>query len=206
MSLYDKYFLAPFINCACGTKPIMYQRRKVVPLCSGRVLEVGMGSALNLALYDSSRVEFVWGLEPSAAMREKARANLAKSPIEVKLIDLPGEQIPLEDNSVDTVLLTYTLCTIPDWHGALRQMRRVLKPGGRLIFTEHGRAPDAGVRKWQDRINPLWKTFAGGCNLNRPIPQLIEESGFALEQLDRMYLPSTPRLFGYNYWGVARIA
>lgn len=206
MSLYEKMFLAPFINCACGTKPIMYQRKKVVPLCAGRVLEVGMGSALNLALYDQSRVEFVWGLEPSAAMRAKARANLAKSPIEVKLIDLPGERIPLDDNSVDTVLLTYTLCTIPDWHGALRQMRRVLKPGGKLVFTEHGRAPDAGVRKWQDRINPVWKKFAGGCNLNRPIPELIEESGFAMEQLDKMYLPSTPRLFGYNYWGVARIA
>ncbi|MFZ2208887.1 MAG: class I SAM-dependent methyltransferase [Porticoccaceae bacterium] len=206
MSLYEKMFLAPFINCACGTKPIMYQRKKVVPLCTGRVLEVGMGSALNLALYDQSKVEFVWGLEPSAAMRAKARANLEKSPIEVKLIGLPGEQIPLDDNSVDTVLLTYTLCTIPDWHGALRQMRRVLKPGGKLVFTEHGRAPDAGVRKWQDRINPLWRKFAGGCNLNRPIPELLQESGFALEQLDKMYLPSTPRLFGYNYWGVARIA
>lgn len=206
MGLYDKYFLAPFINCACGTKPIQYQRRKVVPLCEGKVLEVGMGSALNLAFYDPEKVEFIWGLEPSAAMREKARANLERSPIEVKLIDLPGEEIPLEDNSVDTVLLTYTLCTIPDWHAALRQMRRVLKPGGRLIFTEHGRAPDPGVRKWQERINPLWKKFAGGCNLNRPIPHLIEESGFAVEQLDQRYLPSTPRLFGYNYWGRARIA
>jgi len=206
MSLYDKYFLAPFINCACGTKPIRYQRRKVVPLCEGRVLEVGMGSALNLPFYDPAKVEFVWGLEPSAAMRDKARANLEKSPVEVKLIDLPGEEIPLEDNSVDTVLLTYTLCTIPDWHTALRQMRRVLKPGGRLIFTEHGCAPDTGVRKWQERINPLWKKLAGGCNLNRPIPELIEESGFVVDQLERMYLPSTPRLFGYNYWGVARIA
>ncbi|MFZ5655272.1 MAG: class I SAM-dependent methyltransferase [Pseudomonadota bacterium] len=206
MSLYEKVFLAPFINFACATKPILYQRRKVVPLCEGRVLEVGMGSALNLPYYDPARVEFVWGLEPSAAMRDKARANLEKSPVEVKLIDLPGEEIPLEDNSVDTVLLTYTLCTIPDWHAALRQMRRVLKPGGRLIFTEHGRAPDAGVRKWQERINPLWKKFAGGCHLNRPIPQLIEESGFTVERLEQMYLPSTPRLFGYNYWGVARIA
>ena len=206
MGLYDKYFLAPFINCACGTKPIRYQRRKVVPLCEGRVLEVGMGSALNLPFYDPAKVELVWGLEPSAAMRDKARANLEKSPIEVKLIDLPGEEIPLEDNSVDTVLLTYTLCTIPDWHAALRQMRRVLKPGGRLVFTEHGRAPDPGVSRWQERINPLWKKFAGGCNLNRPIPHLIEESGFAVEQLEHQYLPSTPRLFGYNYWGRARIA
>ncbi len=205
MSFYEQFFLAPFLNFACATKPIMYQRRKVVPLCTGRVLEVGMGSALNLPFYDPAKVEFIWGLEPSAAMREKARRNLARAPVEIKLIDLPGEEIPLEDNSVDTVLLTYTLCTIPDWHKALRQMRRVLKPGGQLIFTEHGRAPDPRVRQWQERINPLWKKLAGGCNLNRPIPELIEESGFTVEKLDRMYLPSTPRLLGYNYWGVARI-
>lgn len=205
MGLYDKYFLAPFINCACGTKPILYQRKKVVPLCTGRVLEVGMGSALNLPYYDRDRVEFIWGLEPSEAMREKARPNIEKSGLEVKLIDLPGEQIPLEDNSVDSILLTYTLCTIPDWLTALQQMRRVLKPGGRLVFTEHGEAPDEGVLKWQNRINPVWRKFAGGCNLNRKIPRLLTDSGFSVDQLDAMYLPSTPKLFGYNYWGVAGI-
>ncbi len=124
----------------------------------------------------------------------------------MKLIGLPGEEIPLADDSVDTVLLTYALCTIPDWHSALCQMRRVLKPGGKLVFTEHGRAPDAGVRKWQDRINPLWKKLAGGCNLNRQIPELLQDAGFGIENMEQMYLPSTPRLFGYNYWGVARIA
>ena len=206
MGLYDKYFLAPFINCACGTKPILYQRKKVVPLCTGRVLEVGMGSALNLPYYDRDNVEFIWGLEPSEAMREKARPNIEKSGLEVKLIDLPGEQIPLEDNSVDSILLTYTLCTIPDWLTALQQMRRVLKPGGRLVFTEHGEAPDEGVLKWQNRINPVWRKFAGGCNLNRKIPRLLTDSGFSVDQLDAMYLPSTPKLFGYNYWGVAGIA
>ncbi len=206
MGLYDKYFLAPFINCACGTKPILYQRKKVVPLCTGRVLEVGMGSALNLPYYDRDRVEFIWGLEPSEVMREKARPNIEKSGLEVKLIDLPGEQIPLEDNSVDSILLTYTLCTIPDWLTALQQMRRVLKPGGRLVFTEHGEAPDEGVLKWQNRINPVWRKFAGGCNLNRKIPRLLTDSGFSVDQLDAMYLPSTPKLFGYNYWGVAGIA
>lgn len=206
MGLYDKYFLAPFINCACGTRPIQYQRKKVVPLCEGRVLEVGMGSALNLPYYDREKVEFIWGLEPSEAMREKSRPNIESSGLEVKLIDLPGEQIPLEDNSVDSILLTYTLCTIPDWPTALQQMRRVLKPGGRLVFTEHGEAPDEGVLKWQNRMNPLWKKLAGGCNLNRKIPQLLTDSGFAIDELDAMYLPSTPRLFGYNYWGVAGIA
>lgn len=206
MGLYDKYFLAPFINCACGTRPILYQRKKVVPLCEGRVLEVGMGSALNLPYYDREKVEFIWGLEPSEAMREKSRPNIESSGLEVKLIDLPGEQIPLEDKSVDSILLTYTLCTIPDWPTALQQMRRVLKPGGRLVFTEHGEAPDEGVLKWQNRMNPLWKKLAGGCNLNRKIPQLLTDSGFAIDELDAMYLPSTPRLFGYNYWGVAGIA
>jgi ubiquinone/menaquinone biosynthesis C-methylase UbiE len=206
MGLYDKYFLAPFINCACGTKPILYQRKKVVPQCEGRVLEVGMGSALNLPYYDRDKVEFIWGLEPSEAMRDKAAPNIEKSGLDVKLIDLPGEEIPLEDNSVDTVLLTYTLCTIPDWHTALEQMRRVLKPGGKLIFTEHGEAPDAGVLKWQNRINPIWRKFAGGCNLHRPIPKLLTETGFDLKELDAMYLPSTPKLFAYNYWGVAEIS
>jgi ubiquinone/menaquinone biosynthesis C-methylase UbiE len=206
MGLYDKYFLAPFINCACGTKPILYQRKKVVPQCEGRVLEVGMGSALNLPYYDRDKVEFIWGLEPSEAMRDKAASNIEKSGLDVKLIDLPGEEIPLEDNSVDTVLLTYTLCTIPDWHTALEQMRRVLKPGGKLIFTEHGEAPDAGVLKWQNRINPIWRKFAGGCNLHRPIPKLLTETGFDLKELDAMYLPSTPKLFAYNYWGVAEIS
>lgn len=203
MGLYDKYFLAPFINCACGTKPILYQRKKVVPLCEGRVLEVGMGSALNLPYYDRDKVEFIWGLEPSEAMREKSRPNIESSGLEVKLIDLPGEEIPLEDDSVDSILLTYTLCTIPDWSTALQQMRRVLKPGGRLIFTEHGEAPDEGVLKWQNRINPLWKKLAGGCNLNRKIPRLLTDSGFAIDEMDAMYLPSTPKLFAYNYWGVA---
>lgn len=206
MSLYEKIFLAPFINFACGTRPITYQRKKVVPQCEGRVLEVGMGSALNLPFYDRDKVEFIWGLEPSQAMRDKAAANIEKSGLEVKLIDLPGEEIPLDDNSVDTVLLTYTLCTIPDWRAALHQMHRVLKPGGKLIFTEHGEAPDAGVLKWQNRINPLWKKFAGGCNLNRPIPKLLTETGFVVDGLEAMYLPSTPRLFGYNYWGMAKLA
>ena len=206
MGLYDKYFLAPFINCACGTKPILYQRKKVVPQCEGRVLEVGMGSALNLPYYNRDKVEFIWGLEPSEAMRDRALPNIEKSGLEVKLIDLPGEEIPLDDNSVDTVLLTYTLCTIPDWESALEQMRRVLKPGGKLIFTEHGEAPDAGVLKWQNRINPIWKKFAGGCNLNRPIPKLLSSTGFEVKDVEAMYLPSTPKLFAYNYWGVAEIA
>jgi len=203
MNLYDEYCLPHFIHCACGLKVIQSQREKVVPVAEGRVLEVGMGSALNIPFYDPDKIDFVWGLEPSQAMRKKARKNLGRAPFEVRLLDLPGEEIPLDDNSVDTVLLTYTLCTIPDWRNALQQMRRVLKPGGKLIFCEHGVAPDARVRKWQDRVNPLWKKVAGGCHLNRPIPDYIEAGGFTIQTLDTGDLPG-PKFAGFNYWGIAR--
>jgi len=202
MGFYADRVLPHVIHLTCGTKPISMQRAKVVPQAEGRVLEVGMGSGLNLAFYDPERVEMVWGLEPSPGMRRKAQENLARAPFEVRWLDLPGEQIPLEDRSADTVLLTYTLCTIPDVAAALFQMRRVLKPGGRLIFCEHGAAPDESVRRWQDRINPLWRRLAGGCNVNRPIPRCIEEGGFEIRQIETMYLPG-PRLATFNYWGWA---
>ena len=161
MGIYDRYILPHAINCACGIGPIKKQRQKVVPLCTGRVLEIGMGSGLNLPYYDHSKVDFIWGLEPSEGMRVSAQKNLATSELEVKWLDLPGEKIPLEDNSVDTVLLTYTLCTIPDAQAALQQIRRVLKPSGSLVFCEHGIAPDIKVQKWQNRLNRVWGILAG---------------------------------------------
>ena len=164
----------------------------------------GHGSGINIEFYDPEKVELVWGLEPSEGMRLRAADKVAEAPFEIRWLDLPGEEIPLEDNSVDTILLTYTLCTIPGWQLALNQMRRVLNPAGKLIFCEHGEAPDENIRKWQARINPIWKKIAGGCNLNRPIPGCLTESGFKIESLDTMYLPATPRVFGYNYWGVAQ--
>lgn len=206
MGLYDRYVLPFMIDKACGAPPILKQRAKVVPQARGRVLEVGMGSGINLSFYDPKRVERVFGLEPSLGMRHRAQKNLARSPVEVEWLDLPGEQVPLDDHSVDTVVLTFTLCTIPDFRAALAQMRRVLRPGGTLLFCEHGEAPDAEVRKWQDRINPIWKKIAGGCNLNRPIPACLEEAGFEIDQLETMYLPNTPRIAAFNYWGRARPA
>ena len=122
--------------------------------------------------------------------------------MDVELIGLPGEEIPLEDASVDTVVVTYTLCTIPGTQQALRQMARVLKPGGKLVFCEHGAAPDAGVRRWQNRLDPIWKRFAGGCRLNREIPRLIEEGGFRMAALETMYIPGW-RPASFNYWGTA---
>jgi ubiquinone/menaquinone biosynthesis C-methylase UbiE len=203
MGFYDKHILPHFINCACGTKPITYQRRKVVPMASGTILEVGIGTGLNLEHYDSAKVERLIGLDPSVASWEIAKKRATDISFPLEFIGLPGEEIPLQDNSVDTVMMTFSLCTIPDPLTALAGMRRVLKPGGKLIFAEHGRAPDADVRKWQDRIDPFWKVIAGGCHLNRDIPDLLGEGGFDITEMETMYLPSTPRFAGFNYWGVA---
>ena len=203
MSLYDKYVLPRFINCACGAKPIMKQREKVVPLARGTVLEIGIGTGLNLPYYDANGVDRVIGLDPSEESWKLAGARVANLDFDVEFIGLPGEEIPLDDASVDTVLVTFALCTIPDPVTALKGMARVLRPGGSLIFCEHGKAPDSAVCKWQDRINPYWRRFAGGCNLNRDIPELLDAGGFAVSELQTAYLPGTPRFAGYNYWGTA---
>lgn len=203
MGWYDDRILPKLVDLSCGTKPIRKQREKVVPLATGDVLEIGFGGGLNLPYYDRDRVKRVWGLEPSAGMRRRARRLVATTDIDVELIDLPGEEIPLPDNSVDTVLVTYTLCTIPDVAAALAGMRRALKPDGRLLFTEHGRAPDVAVRRWQDRLNSGWKKLSGGCNINRDIAATIEEAGFSLAEDNRMYIPGI-RILSYNYWGTAR--
>ena len=205
MGLYEKHVLPRLIGAACGTKPILKQREKVVPHCEGRVLEIGMGTGHNLEFYDPGKVDMVFGLEPAPDMVKRAKPLAEKVPFDVEFIDLPGEEIPLDDNSVDTVLLTYTLCTIPDTLKAMQNMRRVLKPGGKLLFSEHGRAPDAAVEKWQNRLNGVWGKLFGGCNINRKIPTLIEEGGFNITDLDQMYVPSTPKIAGYTYWGAAEI-
>jgi len=204
MSFYDEHILPHLIGFACGTKPITKQRQKVVPAAEGRVLEVGMGAGPNLRFYDPAKVSHVWGLEPSLGMRRKAQPNVDAAPVPIEFIDLPGEEIPLDDNSVDTVVLTYTLCTIPGAVEAMKGMRRVLKPGGKLLFSEHGRAPDVAVLKWQNRIEPVWKVIGGGCHLTRDIPDLIRQGGFEIEQLDTMYLPNSPKFAGFNYWGSAK--
>ena len=205
MSYYEKKILPPMIRLACGNDAIARQRKLVVPEAQGRVLEVGMGPGLNIPFYNPDKVEKVWGLEPNTGMRKQAQSNLETARFPVEWLDLPGEQIPLEDNSVDTVLLTYTLCTIPDWRLALEGMRRVLKPGGKLIFCEHGRAPDPGVRKWQNRLNGAWRKMAGGCNINRPITEYIESSGFVIGKVDTEYIRKTPRIVGYTYRGYAAL-
>lgn len=202
MGLYEKYILPKITDFLCSGKPIMYQRKKVVPLAKGRVLEIGIGSGLNLQFYDSSNVEYIWGLDPSAQMREMAEKRAIDTQFEVEFIGLSGEEIPLESNSANTVLVTYTLCTIPDVVQALSEMSRVLIAGGELIFCEHGLAPDEDVRRWQNRINPIWKRIGGGCNLNRPIPNLIEQGGFKINNIEKMYIPGW-KPASFNYWGSA---
>ncbi len=203
MGLYDKYLLPPLLSAMMGTKPITYQRKKVVPRAEGRVLEIGFGAGHNLPFYDPAKVSHLWALEPSDDMRARAGERVRQSPLDIEFLDLPGEQIPLENEEADTILITYTLCTIPDVMKALSEMRRVLKPQGRMIFCEHGEAPDANVKRWQDRLTPVWKKIGGGCHLARPIPKLIADGGFRVLEMQTMYLPSTPHFAGFNYWGVA---
>jgi|TARA_B100001094_G_C17940859_1_gene675522 ubiquinone/menaquinone biosynthesis C-methylase UbiE len=203
MSLYEKYVLPKFLNCACGSKPISYQRKKVVPMAEGKVLEIGIGSGLNLPFYDKSKLDELWGLDPSEGLSEMAKQVADEEAMEVNFISAGAEEIPLPDNHFDSVLVTYTMCTIPEVDRANKEIQRVLKSNGKMIFCEHGLAPDKNIKKWQNRINPFWKKLAGGCNINRNIPSVIQESGFDIIDLEEMYLPSTPKIAGYNYWGYA---
>ena len=203
MSLYDKYVLPKFLNCACGSNPVARQRQKVVPLVEGKVLEIGIGSGLNLPFYDKSNIDELWGLDPSEELSDMARKVADSENIEVNFISSCAEEIPLPDKYFDSVLITYTMCTIPEVARANKEIKRVLKRGGKLIFCEHGEAPDENIRKWQKRINPFWGKLAGGCNINRKIPLLIQNAGFEIVELEEMYLPKTPKIAGYNYWGYA---
>lgn len=202
MGLYDKLILPRLIHFACGLEPAMRQRARVVPRAEGRVLEIGIGSGLNLPYYDAARVSAVIGLDPSEEIARMARRAAARVAVPVELVEAHGEEIPLDRDSVDTVLTTYTLCTIAAPETALREMIRVLRPGGRLIFCEHGIAPDAAVRRWQARLNPVWSRLGGGCRLDRDIPGLIERAGFTLDDAAADYIRGW-RPVSFNYWGSA---
>jgi ubiquinone/menaquinone biosynthesis C-methylase UbiE len=181
-------------------------RADVIPLATGRVLEVGFGSGHNLPWYDPERVERVIGLEPAEAMWARARERIARAPFPVEPLALEGEEIPLASGSVDSVVVTFTLCTIPDPHRALAGMRRVLRPGGSLLFCEHGRAPEPGLARWQRRIEPLWRRVFGGCHLARDVPALLREGGFTVERLESGFVEGAPRIAGWGCRGVARPA
>ena len=204
MSLYNKYILPPLIDWACRLRPSARQREKVVPLAVGTVLEIGVGSGLNLPYYDSTRIDHLTAIDPDLRIWNQNRINKDKLGFEFDFIEAYAEELPLDNNSVDTILTTYTICSIKELHGAFEEFRRVLKPGGKLIFNEHGKAPDESVRKWQNRLNPLWGKFSGGCSLTKDIPELIQSEGFAFTSLDSMYIPGW-KPAAFNYWGVAQI-
>jgi ubiquinone/menaquinone biosynthesis C-methylase UbiE len=202
MGFYSSYVMPRLVHFTCGQKPAMKQREKVIPLAHGRVLEIGIGSGLNIPFYDDHKVDHLWGIDPSTEMWAIARKNAAEHHLDAEFIESGAESIPLDNNVADCVVMTYTMCTIPQVGSALDEIRRVLKPGGKLLFCEHGEAPDKNVRLWQERMNPIWNILGGGCNLNRPIPALLEESGFRSSDLQTMYIPGwKPACF--NYWGSA---
>lgn len=202
MGLYSKYVLPRITHFLCSPKQVMRQREKVVPMAKGQVLEIGIGSGLNLPFYDPDKVKHVWGLDPSVELWSMAGRNVRSAQFEVEFVHASAESIPLDDGSADTIVVTYTLCSIPDLIVALGEMRRVLRSGGELIFCEHGAAPDERVKRWQDRLNPIWKKLGGGCNLNLPMPALVERGGFKIQTMDTMYIPGwKPACF--NYWGAA---
>ena len=204
MSFYNKYILPKVLNCACASKPINYQRDKIVPLAEGVVLDIGIGSGLNIPFYNKTKIKQLYGLDPSKELLDIAKSVAKKENLEIEFLECGAESIPLPGKSIDTVLITYTMCTIPDVALSNSEIIRVLKDDGKLLFCEHGLAPDKNIAKWQKRINPLWSKIAGGCNLNRDIPNLISSSGFKISNMEEMYLPSTPKFAGYNYWGVAK--
>ena len=203
MSFYEKYILPRFLNCACASEPITYQRKKVVPLAEGKILEVGIGSGLNLPFYEKSKIEEIWGIDPSEELNVMAKKVAIEEGMNVNFITSSAEDIPFPNDYFDTVLITYTMWTIPSVLKANKEIRRVLKRSGKMIFCEHGVSPDENIKKWQKRLNSIWGKIAGGCNINRNIPYIIQESGLNIKKLEQMYLPSTPKIVAYNYWGVA---
>src|SRR5689334_16971227 len=202
VGLYYRYIFPRLMDLSMRSAEVQRYRQQLVPQAKGRVLEIGIGSGLNLPFY-GAQVEHLYGLEPSPELRGMALRRARRARCDVELLDGVAEQIPLADQSVDMVLSTWTMCTIVDVQGALREIRRVLRPGGELAFVEHGLAPDPGVRIWQHRLSPVWARCAGGCHLDRKIDTLIAAAGFRLDELHAEYAKG-PRVMTYMYSGHAR--
>ena len=202
MTFYERYCLPRLLDLACGVRPVRRQRDKVVPLARGEVLEVGIGTGLNLPHYRAEQIERIWGLDPATEMNRTTRKRLCGTGLDLELLALSAEQIPVENDRFDTVVLTYTLCSIPDPVAALREMKRTLRPGGRLLFCEHGLAPEPSIARWQRRLTPAWRRIAGDCHMDRDVPALLDAAGFKVDDLQQGYIPG-PRVLTYNYWGEA---
>lgn len=204
MWLYNKYVLPKVVDWACRQKPTRKQRMKIIPEAKGNVLEIGIGTGLNLPFYDPKSVQSLVGIDPSVELWNENNFDTNILPFNFSFINAKAENIPLENGSIDSIVITYTLCSITKTEESFDEIRRVLKPNGHLIFCEHGMAPDKSVQQWQNLINPLWKTLGGGCTLNKNIPHIIETNGFILSSLNTMYIPGW-KPASYNYWGIAKL-
>ena len=204
MGLYTRFVLPRLIDLAMRNKDAAQLRSKVIPAARGAVLEVGVGSGLNLPFYTTA-VTHLYAVDPSFELLKMARPKADRAPFPVEFLNHSAERTPLPDGKVDTAVVTWSLCSIPDAPAALREVRRVLKPDGTLIFVEHGLSSDPPVQAWQNRINPIWRRVAGGCNLNRKIDDLISSAGFSIKELRTTYLPG-PRPMAYTYEGLAHPA
>lgn len=200
---YDEHIVPRFIQCACSSPAIMKMREKVVPLARGKVFEIGCGGGINQQFYDPAQVSSFSGMDPSLKGLDYAREAAARKGWQADIRQGFGEAIPFDDASFDTVVCTFTLCSVCDQAQTVRELHRILKPGGRLLYAEHGRAPDPGVQKWQDRIEPVWKKLAGGCHLSRPVSSAVASGGFAMNVLGQRYAPKMPKFAGWLEWGEA---
>ena len=201
---YDRRVMPRLIVCACATGHVMKRRAAIVPLARGDVFELGCGGGINVPLYDANAVASYAGIDPHAGLLAQAKHVAREHRLTADLRAGVGEDIPFRSRTFDTVVCTFTLCSVSEPPRVLRELRRVLRPGGRLLFLEHGRAPDAGTARWQRRIEPGWKRIAGGCHLTRSIGAAVRGAGFEVEPIGQGYLPRAPRFAGWNEWGVAR--
>jgi SAM-dependent methyltransferase len=206
MGFYARHIGPRFVSCLCSMESIAAEREKVVPQATGLVLEIGIGPGLNLPLYDPARVTRVIGVDPIVEFLDLGRERRRRSPVPLEIIEGPAESLPLADGIIDTAVITYTLCSVEDPVQALREVRRVLKPNGRVLFLEHGLSSDAGVAAWQHRLNPIWRKLAVGCNLTRPVQKLLDEAGFTIQRIESYYLDGAPRPVGFLCRGVAHAA
>jgi ubiquinone/menaquinone biosynthesis C-methylase UbiE len=204
MSFYKEHVYPHLVSLLGNPKPIADIRKRIVPAAEGDVLEIGVGPGVNFAHYDPARVNKIYALEPNPGMMSRADEQRRARHLNVEFIGLPGERIPLSDQSVDTVVSTFTLCTIPGVRDAISGLRRVLKPEGKFIFFEHGLAPDTSVQRWQKRTEPLFQWAFEGCHVTRNIPALITQTGFKIEQMETGYLAPFPKCGSYCFWGLAR--
>ncbi|MCQ0110120.1 class I SAM-dependent methyltransferase [Zhouia amylolytica] len=202
MNLYNKYLLPKLIDWTCKQKPNRLQRQKIVPLAHGNVLEIGVGSGLNLPFYDNEKVKHLIAIDPSLEVWKQNNNDPKILGLQFDFLRAYADNLPIENNAIDTVVTTYTMCSIKNLEQTFIELRRVLKPSGKLLFYEHGKAPDKNIQKWQNRINPLWRRLGGGCNLNRDIPDIINKNGFIIPDLHTMYIPGW-KPASFNFWGTA---